>query len=154
MVKNTKKLIANKPKYSLGSLVNKNEEKTIKDQRIAFSFFHYQQIDLFGIGNCPTNWHIGLIERISNLSKLTLSQLLEENAGSQSLRFHRLDWSIKGVPINRTDLNWLPEEILENNDEFPIYQIAISIGTGRIIGFFDRTSSIFNVILLDPNHNI
>lgn len=48
----------------------------------------------------------------------------------------------------------MPEEVLANDKEFPIMQFSISISTGRIIGYFDRDSSIFHIVLLDPNHNI
>jgi hypothetical protein len=33
-------------------------------------------------------------------------------------------------------------------------QFSITKSTGRIVGYFDRDSSIFHIVLLDPEHNI
>ena len=46
------------------------------------------------------------------------------------------------------------DEILDNEEEFPMMQFSISKSTGRIVGYFDRDPYIFHVVLLDPNHNI
>ena len=85
---------------------------------------------------------------------MTLQEILEDNKGSKALRCHPIDWNAKNVPIQRRDLDWLPEEILENEEDFPMMQISISKGTGRIVGYIDRDSSIFHIVLLDPKHNI
>lgn len=85
---------------------------------------------------------------------MTLQELLEENKGSKALRCHPIDWSAKHVPLRREDLDWLPQEIRENDAEFPMMQISISQSTGRIIGYFDRDASIFHIVLLDPKHNM
>lgn len=85
---------------------------------------------------------------------MSKDEVLKENAGSEALRCHEIDWSKKNIPIQREDLAWLPNNILTNDKEFPIMQLSISRATGRIIGFFDSDPRIFHIILFDPNHNI
>lgn len=136
------------------SLVSNEQQKSIKKEKISFSFLYFRQIDLLGVGNGSQGWHIGLLERLSTFGSMTLDELLNENAGSKSLRCHPIDWSAKNVPITRNDLNWLPADILGNEAEFPMIQLPISIGTGRIVGFFNRDSSVFHIVLLDSSHNI
>ena len=155
MAKSGKKsIISNTPKYGNKQLVTSEQEKEIKKQKLSFSFSDFRQIDNFGIGSCSSKWHVGLWERLSTLGKMTPQEVLEENKGSDSLRCHPIDWNQKNIPVKRSDLTWLPEEVLANDKEFPIMQFSISISTGRIIGYFDRDSSIFHIVLLDPNHNI
>lgn len=153
MAPNGKRLTPNESKYGK-ALITNDQRKVIKETNIAFSFEHFKQIDNFGIGNCSQLWHVGLLERLAVLSKMTPKQVLEDNAGSDSLRCHKIDWSAKGVVTERSDFHWLPDIILNNEDEFPLMQFSISTGTGRVIGFFDNNSSTFNVIVLDPNHNL
>jgi hypothetical protein len=88
------------------------------------------------------------------LGTMTPQEVLEENRGSIALRCHPIDWSAKNIPIQRKDLDWLPKEILDNETDFPIMQFSITKSTGRIVGYFDRDSSIFHIVLLDPEHNI
>lgn len=153
MPPNGKRLTLNETKYGK-SLITCEQRKAIRETNIAFSFEHFKQIDGFGIGNCSQLWHVGLLERLTVLSKMTPKQVFEGNAGSDSLRCHKIDWSAKGVVAKRSDFYWLPSVILDNEDEFPLMQISISTGTGRIVGFLDNNSATFNVIVLDPNHNL
>ncbi len=46
----------------------------------------------------------------------------------------------------------IPKDILENANDYPIYQFSISKALGRIAGFWE--GSLFNVTLLDPFHNL
>ncbi|WP_455587789.1 hypothetical protein [Bacteroides sp.] len=156
MKKNGKKLTLSLalPKYGNKPLVSSEEKQFIKRRKIAFSFSYFKQIPNFGIGGCTSKWHTGLLERLSALGNMTPQEALEENKGSDALRCHPIDWNAQNIPIQRNNLNWLPKDILENEAEFPIMQFSISTGTGRIVGFFDRESSVFHVVLLDPNHNI
>ena len=48
----------------------------------------------------------------------------------------------------------VPNIIRENNEEDFFWQFQLSKGTGRVVGFFDQTNSIFYIVLLDPKHNI
>jgi hypothetical protein len=154
MLKNGQNLTTEKNKFGFRSLVTKEEEREIKKEKLVFSFLHFKQIENFGIGNCSSKWHISLIERLSILGTMTTQEVLEDNRGSDSLRCHPIDWSKKNVPIKRADLTWLPNEILENDSEFPIMQFSLTTGMGRIIGYFDKSTSVFHIVLLDPEHNI
>ena len=156
MEKSGKRLALNlqTPQYGNRSLVSKEQEKSLGKRKITFSFLYFNQIPNFQIGGCSQKWHIALIERLRTLGEMTPQEILEDNRGSDSLRCHKVKWNSNNVPIQRKDLYWLPEDILKNEAEFPIMQLSISTGTGRIVGFFDRDSSIFHVVLLDPNHNI
>lgn len=141
------------PKYGQKSLVSTEQNKIVKKNNITFSFSYFDQIPDFEIGCCSQKWHIGLVERLKALGKMAPEAFLEDK-GSDALRFHRIDWNAKNIPIQRTSLSWLPKDILDNDDEFPIMQFSISTSTGRMIGYFDRETSVFNIVLLDPNHNI
>lgn len=156
MGKNGKKLTLNsgQPKYGTKSLVSSEQDKEVKRRKIAFSFSYFKQIPNFEIGCCSQGWHVGLVERLVTLGNMTPQEVLEENKGSIALRCHPIDWTAKNIPIQRKELDWLPEEILNNEEDFPMMQFSISISTGRIVGYFDREPSIFHIVLLDPNHNI
>lgn len=154
MPRNGKNLTTESPKFGIKSLVTKDEEKGIRKEKLVFSFLHFKQIENFGIGNCSSKWHISFIERLSTLGTMTTQEVLEDNRGSISLRCHPIDWSKKNVPIRRADLTWLPSEILKNDSEFPMMQFSLTTGTGRIIGYFDKETSVFYIVLLDPEHNI
>lgn len=147
-------LNSDSPKYGNKSLVTKEQENELKRRKITFSFSYFKQIPNFQIGECSKGWHIGLLERLGALGTMTPQEVLEENRGSIALRCHPIDWSAKNIPIQRKDLDWLPKEILDNETDFPIMQFSITKSTGRIVGYFDRDSSIFHIVLLDPEHNI
>lgn len=155
MVKNGKSLTNHRPNFGNKSLVTKEEDKQIKkEKKLNFSFLYFKQIEYFGIGNCSSKWHVGLLDRLGELGKMTIEEILENNKGSKTLRCHPINWSQNNIPIQRKNLDWLPNEILINDEEFPIMQISISTSTGRIIGYFDKNLSVFHIILLDPLHNI
>ena len=151
-----KSMLCNKnPKFSPIKLVLPEQENKIVENKLSFSFAYFNHnLDNFQLGNCKNNWFVGLIERLNTLSKLSKDEVLKENAGSKALRCHEIDWTIKNIPIQRKDLDWLPDKILSNDQEFPIMQLSISNGTGRIVGFFDSNPQTFHIILLDPHHNI
>ena len=69
------------------------------------------------------------------------------------LRFHQINWGQKNCPMSREELDWLPKGYLDNADSFPMCQFQISMALGRIVGFWDE-NNVFNVVLLDPLHNI
>jgi hypothetical protein len=143
------------PTFGTKQLVSKDQAKNIKRKNLSFSFSYFNQVpNYFGIGMCSKEWHVGLIERLKTLGKMTPEQIFENNKGNKSLRCHPINWESKNVPIKRNDLTWLPSEILNNEEDFPIVQLSISNASGRIIGFLDRDSSIFHIVMLDPHHNI
>lgn len=154
MARNGKKLTNKGIRFPSKKLISNKESSFIKEPKIHFSFKYLNQIDNFGIGDCNQKWFIGLLERLKNLETFTISELMEANKNGKAIRFHKIDWNLKNVPIKKNDLSWIPTNILTNEDEFPIMQLAISISKGRIIGFFDNNYADFNIILLDPMHNL
>lgn len=156
MEKNGKKSKINhsSPKYHNKLLVGEDQKNLAERRKTTFSFSYFRQIPYFQIGTCTREWHIGLLERLKTLGSMSPQEILEDNRGSNALRCHPINWQAKNIPIQRSDLTWLPKEILENEADFPLMQFSITNSTGRIVGYFDRDSSIFHIILLDPNHNI
>ena len=55
------------------------------------------------------------------------------------------------MTLKLDDLDWLPQDY-RDQDNYPLCQFHISKAKGRVIGFFDD-KRVFNVVLLDPNHN-
>ena len=156
MARSGKNLTLNsgQPKYGGKSLVSSEEDKEVKRRKIVFSFSYFRQIPNFEICKCSQTWYIGVMERLQTLGTMTPQEVLEENRGSNALRCHPIDWNAKNIPIQRKELDWLPKAILDNEEEFPMMQFSISSSTGRIVGYFDRDSSVFHIVLFDPNHNI
>lgn len=119
----------------------------VKDH-IVFSFEFFREIKYFELGDCANQWFVSLLEAINRYSLMSIDDI----KGKKSLRYHKIDWNEKNIPIRFKDLDWLPnnEQLLVSPDE--IYQLSITTGTGRIVGFsIDR---VFYVVLLDPKHNI
>jgi hypothetical protein len=83
------------------------------------------------------------------VSLLHVEDALAGSYGS-SLRCHPIDWSAKNIPIAKDEIDWIGDY---SSDEIEFVQFSISTGRGRIVGFFDD-EQIFNVVLLDPMHNI
>ena len=48
----------------------------------------------------------------------------------------------------------MDKEVIENEEDYPFFQFQISTGLGRIIGFWDENYRFFNIVLLDPKHNL
>lgn len=117
-----------------------------------FSFRYWQQIEAFGLGGVDPGWFQSLLDRFKQLSAEPLSRFLDDPLFQNEIRYHEIDWNWRNIPIQRSNLDWLPNEILDNAAEFPIYQVHISRAMGRVVGFWDA-DWIFNILLLDPNHN-
>lgn len=122
-----------------------------------FNFRFYRQIEFFGFNGAQVKapWFVSLLGRLSDLSCKKLSDFMKDSSGQSSsgYRFHHINWEQKNIPIKRDDLDWLPPEYKNNDAEFPLYQFQISQSNGRVIGFFDE-SWFFNIVLLDPLHNM
>lgn len=118
-----------------------------------FSFQYWNQIEFFGLDRSAKSWFVSLLERLRDLSKYTVEEFLRNIDLQDAYRFHAINWSAKNCPIKRQDLHWIPPHILENNEDFPLVQIHVSKALGRIVGFFDSNHT-FNIVLLDPLHNI
>ncbi|OFW87419.1 MAG: hypothetical protein A3J37_04665 [Alphaproteobacteria bacterium RIFCSPHIGHO2_12_FULL_45_9] len=117
-----------------------------------FSFRFWNQIEYFGVGGENKSWFISLLNRLTDMSKLQL-EVLKDDGLKDGIRFHEINWDQKNIPLQRDQFDWIPKEYLNNPDDFPFCQFHVSKALGRIVGFFDE-SQVFNIILLDPRHNI
>lgn len=125
----------------------------IPSDKWTFSFSYFKQIQYFGLDKSPSKWFVSLLNRLSDLSKMTRNEIASNPTLSKDFRYHKIDWNAKNIPIKRTDLNWIPKHYLENEDEFPLLQFQVSKALGRIVGFWDE-NRVFSIVLLDPLHNI
>ena len=121
-------------------------------EKCCFSFRYWSQIDFFGLDGKNGLWFISLMERIRDISRESANRIQTDSALQNSLRYHNINWGQTNIPIQRKDLVSLPSEIRENDNDYPIYQFSISKGLGRIAGFWE--GHIFNIVLLDPYHNL
>lgn len=118
----------------------------------SYSFKYFHQIKYFGLENIDAGWFVSLIEKLKSFGNNHPEELAKNHALKDAWRYHIIDWNSKNIPIQRKDLNWIEKEIIENEEEFPIWQFQVSTARGRIIGFWYE--AIFYIILLDPFHNM
>jgi hypothetical protein len=121
--------------------------------KFAFSLQFFNQIKYFQIGQQHPSWYISLIERLQELSSKKREAFIKDVVEKQNFRYHEINWSGEGVPIKRSDLNWVDEYYLKNEEEYPFVQFHVSQALGRVVGFWDE-NNIFQIVLLDPLHNI
>jgi len=140
------------PKVSKSPTV-KRPSKDIPSVNWTFSFSYFKQISYFGLDRSKSKWFVSFLNRLSDLSKMTRSEIESDPTLTRDFRYHKINWNSKNVPIKRADLNWIPSKYLENEEEFPLLQFQISKALGRIVGFWDE-NKVFSIILLDPLHNI
>jgi hypothetical protein len=114
-----------------------------------FSLRFWRQVNYFGIDQCDKSWFVSLLERLVDLSSSDIEDLTTGRSAS-GIRFHPIDWEKKNIPIARKDIDWLGNYASE---DFDFVQFHISKALGRVVGFFDE-EKVFNVVLLDPFHNI
>lgn len=119
----------------------------------AFSFRFWRQIDFFGLDRTDASWLVSVFERLSELSKYKIEEFRISTEMHSAWRYHKIDWNQKNIPVQRSDLNWISRDYLDNSDEYPLLQFQISKSLGRVIGFWDERD-VFNVVLLDPFHNM
>lgn len=145
-----------KPKQLLCDKLTGNLEPTspVQPQKIVFSFTYFRQIEYFGLGKCPTSWFTSVFERFVTLSALTQKELQQQR---EAYRYHPINWKQKNMPIQRYELSWLPKGIIENKEEVDFFQLSVSKGNGRFIGYWgdvDTEPSTFYIVLFDWEHNI
>ncbi|MGY4413195.1 hypothetical protein ACVWW4_004931 [Bradyrhizobium sp. LB7.1] len=114
-----------------------------------FSFRYWRQVEYFGIDQCDKSWFASVLTRFSEVSSLHVEDALSGSYGP-SLRCHSIDWNAKNIPISRESIDWIADYA---NEEIEFLQFSISTGRGRVVGFFDSEQT-FNIVLLDPMHNI
>lgn len=122
----------------------------------SFSFRYFNQMEFFGldVSKADAIWFVSLLDRLKELSSYELDKFLSDTQAMKSWRYHVIKWDAKNIPIRRTDINWVDKHIIENETEFPFWQFMISKAVGRVVGFWDENNEIFNIVLLDPMHNI
>jgi hypothetical protein len=131
----------------------KLQVKQREDKRWSFSFKFWQQTTHFGVAQEEKSWFVSLLGALGQLNHLKIEEVQDEGELSDHWRYHPINWTMNNVPISKSDLDWLPKDYAENAEEFPISQFQISKTKGRVIGFFDE-QWIFQIVLLDPMHNI
>lgn len=120
----------------------------------SFSFKYFRQKKHFGFSHTEASWFISLLERLQDLSSINKEDFERNPVLKNKYRYHTIDWNGESVPINKSDLDWVHSDFLNNDDEFPFYQFHVSKALGRIVGFWNNTSTVFHIVLLDPMHNI
>ncbi|MFK7796505.1 MAG: hypothetical protein AB8E82_03560 [Aureispira sp.] len=138
-----------------GSKIPKIPSSKIKQSpKWAFSFEYYKQIPYFGLDRSDSKWFISLLEKLRELGQTQVDSFKINQPKKQVWRYHAVDWNLTNVPIKRSDLDWLPLDYLNNEDDFPILQFQVSKALGRVVGFWGIDSNVFYIVLLDPLHNI
>jgi hypothetical protein len=124
-----------------------------QEKYFTFSFRYWSEAENFSLGGVDVGWYRSVIGRLNDLSKEKVARFIDDPGFQEGIRYHVVDWDRRSVPLTRADLVWLPRAIRDNEDEYPIYQFHISKAVGRIHGFWD-SEFCFNVVLLDPLHNL
>ena len=128
--------------------------ETVPDRRRwSFSFRYWQQPPDFGLGDQQGRWFVSLFNRLGEMSRSRVADVMGDPAVMDTLRIHDIDWAAKNIPIERGDIDWVDPVYWGNPDEFPLIQFHISRALGRVAGFIDE-NGVFNVVLLDPMHNL
>ncbi|MDP3589893.1 MAG: hypothetical protein Q8R54_05075 [Methylobacter sp.] len=127
--------------------------RSVTEKKWTFSFRYWEQIKYFGLDKSNAGWFVSLIEKLKILSEKEVKEFVSNGSERDTWRYHNIDWNQKNIPVQRKDLSWIDKDYLDNEVEFPIVQFQISTALGRVVGFWDE-NSIFNIVLLDPLHNI
>jgi len=124
------------------------------ESRWSVSFTFWNQIRYFGLDGVNVSWCISFLEGLRNLEE-HLDALFDGNPGlRRDLHFHGVKWDQAKVAIDRAKLDWLPGQILNNEREFPMFQVAVGKGPLRVVGFGRQSEKTFYIVLIDPYHNI
>lgn len=143
-----KKLLKNLVPIAGSKKLATDEDKS----NLSFSFQYFQQIKYFQLGDQDNKWYLSLLERLKDLSGKG-SNLMADVTAKKKYRLHPINWGQPRIPIQKDDLDWVPEEYRKSEDiEFQQFEITKS--NGRVVGFFNETNEIFYIVLLDPKHNI
>lgn len=159
MAKDTRKSLINSPASWGKPLATSASQKVLtsqkaEKQKITFSFrFFKQQEPFFGLSGKQNRWFVSLLDRFRDVSGKDVDFLLNPKE-TEGYRFHKINWEQKGIKIKRTDFSWVDKQYLDNATEYEFFQFEISTGEGRVVGFFDETGNCFNIVTLDPLHNL
>lgn len=147
----------NKPSVSL---IVSSKSKTpprlqeVKSTEWSFSFKYFKQIENFGLQSLNPNWFVSFIDRLKDLCNIEVERFKNDSNIKDGFRYHEIDWTAYNIPISRADCDWIDQEYLINETDFPFVQFHISKAFGRIVGFWNENDDMFYIVLLDPKHNI
>ena len=148
-----KALIPTEDYYGSNNLVGKKNAYRAEGLSFSFSFFN-ADFDYFQLGGENSTWFKSFLKALQDISKNITKDDLHTNISlKRKYRFHKINWEQKGLRIAKKDLDWVDPVFLDNDKEFEFVQLSISTGNGRIIGFFE-TCNKFQIVLLDPKHNM
>ena len=122
-------------------------------KRFRFGFQFWRQIEFFGLDQSKPKWFVSLLQKLSELSKEPIDKFLEDGNKRHTWRYHDINWTQTNIPVQRAHLTWIDADYLNNPDEYPLVQFQVSTALGRIVGFWDE-EDVFQIVLLDPLHNI
>lgn len=127
--------------------------RTPEPKRWKFSLRFWGQREFFGLAGVPNTWFVSVLERLKALSNEMVEDFLYDSQKKDVWRYHGINWNQKNIPIARSDIDWLPDVYRNNEDDYPMVQFSVSQSLGRVVGFWDE-EDVFNIVLLDPMHNI
>lgn len=129
-------------------------KQTPEESLWTFSWRYWSQIEYFGLEGTgiDNQWLVSVLERLKQLSADTIERVYRDSSMRSAMRFHPINWQAHNIPIAKTDIPSIPNHYA-NNPEFELHQFQISMGKGRVVGFFDE-NWVFNIVLLDPLHNL
>lgn len=131
-----------------------NSGKPPPSKRFTFSLQFWTETDCFGLGETEAKWFVSLLSRLRELGRENVSRITEDIGFKSTMRCHEIDWDARGMPISEDEFyGLLPPGVRGNREEFPIVQLAVSKGLGRVHGYWDNDWC-FQVVLLDPLHNL
>ena len=124
-------------------IISSHNESMIS-ANVSFSFQYYEDNhDEFHPQGRKIGYLLNLLERLKALSSKSKLELVTD--GSNTLRFHPIDWN--DCRTSKNSFGLPNEKQLAN---FP-YQFSLSANEhGRVHGFF--INNIFYIVWLDPNH--
>ncbi|PWJ64461.1 MULTISPECIES: hypothetical protein [unclassified Fibrobacter] len=126
---------------------------TTKEPGLSFSFRYFSQEQNFGLRDgCDGSWFVSFLNGVRELCCYTLSEFITNKPLQNKFRFHPVNFSKDAVSITRASLKSIPEEIRDNDKEYPFFELNVTTSRGRYFGFFDN--SVFYVVYLDRHHNM
>jgi hypothetical protein len=120
----------------------------------SFSFRYFGQRKYFGLDRTEPKWFVSLLVRLKELSEINKDEFDRQQHLRDNARYHIVNWDAKNCPIRRSDIESMPPTYRNNEIEYPLFQFDIGKAFGRIIGFWNETSTVFHIVLLDPLHNM
>jgi len=120
----------------------------------SFSFRYFNQTKYFGLSELDPKWFISLLDKLRDLCKEDVNNFFRDHGLKQGNRYHKINWDAKNIPIKRSEIDWVDKVYINNEEDYPFFQFQISTGLGRVVGFWDQTYTFFNIVLLDPKHNM